>query len=147
MVWSSAMSSTESRKPLGGRERVSECGERTSRNTTHTKTRKSLRPVRMVLPSSARSASPVATVASWLFFSVGVFEASASWLTMVSVSALENRAPAPASFSGMMGVCALLLVAVGANELSMEVVVESGEEGEKRGEAVVVAKKCRAIRG
>ena len=57
-------------------------------------------------------------------------------LTTVSVSVLERRGAAPASFSGMRGVTALLLVAVGAVEVSMleDEEYEGNGEGEGEGE-------------
>lgn len=82
---------------------------------TYTKTRKSFRPVRIVL-SSTGSTSAVAEFS--LFFSM--LGLGSSWvLATVRVSVLERRAAAPGSFSGMRGVTALLLLAVGAVEVSI----------------------------
>ena len=75
-------------------------------------------------------------VGSCPFFSVvGLEPLRESWvLTTVSVSVLERRGAAPASFSGMRGVTALLLVAVGAVEVSMLEDDEYEGDGEGKGE-------------
>ena len=107
---------------------------------TYRNTRRSFRPVRSLLSSTGSTGSTFVVVGVLTSFTdsvLGLGSLRESWvLTTVRVSTLEKWAPPAASFSGMRGVGALLVLAVGADEPSIMWYVCGGgekDEGRRRG--------------